>query len=163
MGPWALKLSQLYDEKDLAKRKRNPRAKIQQTQAAQRLFNEYQITALRLRAKMTAEPLAMRCLAFPPSASATGKAAGYRYLAMRDAGSDLAIVTAALNAYRLPIGAVCAIGIDMVSVLLQLPSSSAHWRGPWPATSLLCRDRHSRGASKPLFPAPPTPLPSASS
>lgn len=114
-GPWALKLSQLYEAKDLARRKRNPRAKIQQTQAAQRLFNEYQITALRLRAKMTTEPLAMRCLAFPPNAGATGKGAGYRYLAMRDAGSDLAIVTAALNAYRLPIGAVCAIGVDMVS------------------------------------------------
>ncbi|KAA0166525.1 hypothetical protein FNF27_02087 [Cafeteria roenbergensis] len=116
-GPWALKLSQLYDDAALAKRKRNPRAKIRQTQAAQRLFNEYQITALRLRAKMTTEPLAMRCLAFPPSVGATGKGAGYRYLAMRDAGSDLSIVTAALNAFRLPIGAVCAIGVDMVDAL----------------------------------------------
>ena len=125
-GPWALKLSQLYDDAALAKRKRNPRAKIRQTQAAQRLFNEYQITALRLRAKMTTEPLAMRCLAFPPSVGATGKGAGYRYLAMRDAGSDLSIVTAALNAFRLPIGAVCAIGVDMVSAWSRLPSSVGH-------------------------------------
>lgn len=130
---WALKLSVLFPQADgrgkvsaarLKKSRRGNKSKSDvTTDESQRLFNEYQITALRIRPIASKDVELARLFSLPPSACATGTGRGYQFLAMRNAGVDMMRLARPLNAKRYPLGAVCAVGVDMVR------QSWCWWRG----------------------------------
>jgi hypothetical protein len=127
---WALKMSVLHPQADgrgkvsaarLKKSRRGNTSKADvTTDESQRLFNEYQITALRIRPHASADVELARLFSLPPSACATGSGAGYQFLAMRDAGVDMMRLARPLNVKRYPTGAVCAVGVDIVSLCMPV-------------------------------------------
>lgn len=152
---WALKLSVLYPQPDgrgvvsktrLLKSKRGARAKSDvTTDEAQKLFNEYQVTRLRVKPKALAGTDLCRLFALPPAALATGTGSGHQFLALRAAGVDLMRLARTLNARRYPLGAVCAVGIDMVRRFGRVT-----WGGP--ACSAVARAVGGLTTDEPLQP-----------
>ena len=77
------------------------------------LFNEYQLTALNIRPRITPIPSVSSYFSFPPIRDPTGQSEGFQYLVLRDVGPDL-LRLAGTEGGDAPDEAMAVVGHDMV-------------------------------------------------